>query len=305
MSDIPHLLLGSLLLRPYVFAFLALHLAGASALLGWRRTAAFTLITWAVALTAEASSIRTGVPFGWYFYVPETMGQELWIAGVPFFDSISFPFLLVASYGLAWWLLSGPCPTADPDARVRRRPGRLRHLVLTTALFVLADVIIDPVALRGDRWFLGRIYGYPEPGVYFGVPLANFVGWGVVGVTATALYHAWERRQPERVSAGFRGRGLLCPVLYFVVLAFNLTVTFALQEWWLGVCGVLVALPIVAITLRACTSAVALGVTQRGGCFHEVSLAAPMDADKIHPGQRFARQEAVPVRADARTDAFL
>lgn len=259
MIDVPRLLLGSLLLRPYVFAFLGAHLAGASALLGWRRTTAFTLITWGVAFTAEASSIRTGIPFGWYYYVPATAGQELWIAGVPFFDSISFPFLLMSSYGLAWWLLSG-----RGGGGLRARPRRMGHLILATTLFVMADVIIDPVALRGDRWFLGQIYGYPEPGLYFGIPVANFLGWGVVGWVATALYHAWERRQPELAAAAFRGRAWLCPWLYFVVLAFNLTVTFALQEWWLGLCGVLLALPVAAMTLRAYTCSGAFGVTPRG-----------------------------------------
>ena len=259
MLDIPRLLLGSLLLRPYVFAFLGLHLAGASALLGWRRTAAFTLITWGVAFAAEASSIRTGIPFGWYYYVPATAGRELWIAGVPFFDSISFPFLLVSSYGLAWWLLS-----ARAGRVLRPRPGRAGHLLLATGLFVLADVIIDPVALRGDRWFLGRIYGYPEPGLYFGIPVANFLGWAVVGLVATSLYHAWERRQAGLSAVAFRGRAWLCPGLYFVVLAFNLTVTFALQEWWLGLCGVLLTLPVAAVTLRACIASKAFGVTPRG-----------------------------------------
>ena len=259
MIEILRLLAGSLLLRPYVFAFLGAHLVGASALLGWRRTAVFTLVTWGVALAAEASSIRTGIPFGWYYYVPATAGQELWIAGVPFFDSISFPFLLVSSYGLAWSLLSAKC-----GARRRARPGRLGHLLLTTVLFVLADVIIDPVALRGDRWFLGRIYGYPEPGLYFGIPVANFLGWGVVGLVATSLYHAWERRQAELPAVAFRGRAWLCPGLYFVVLAFNLTVTVALQEWWLGLCGVLLALPVAAMTLRACIGSEAFGVTPRG-----------------------------------------
>lgn len=52
MSEIPGLLLGTLVLRPYVFAFLLVHLVGASALLGWRRTALFTLITWGVAFVA-------------------------------------------------------------------------------------------------------------------------------------------------------------------------------------------------------------------------------------------------------------
>jgi len=259
MVETLRLLAGSLLLRPYVFAFLGVHLAGASALLGWRRTAAFTLVTWGVAFAAEASSIRTGIPFGWYYYVPATAGQELWIAGVPFFDSISFPFLLVSSYGLAWWLLSGRRGTGKCA-----RPARMGHLLLTTTLFVLADVIIDPVALRGDRWFLGRIYGYPEPGLYFGIPVANFLGWAVVGLMATSLYHAWERRRAALPAVEFRGRAWLCPGLYFVVLAFNLTVAFALQEWWLGLCGVLLALPVAVMTLRGGIGSGAFGVTPRG-----------------------------------------
>lgn len=54
-------------------------------------------------------------------------------------------------------------------------------LGLTVALFTFSDVVIDPVALQDERWFLGNIYGYPQDGVYFGVPLANFAGWAVAG----------------------------------------------------------------------------------------------------------------------------
>jgi putative membrane protein len=256
MSDLARLLVGSLLLRPYVFVFLLLHLLGASTLLGWRRTAGFTLISWGVALAAEHSSIRTGIPFGWYFYIPRTAGRELWIAGVPFFDSLSFSFLLVASYGLAWYLLGSGHPSESrafaleaKKLRAVPRPGRMRHLMLATLFFVLIDVIIDPVALRGDRWFLGRIYGYPEPGAYFGVPLANFLGWGLVGGSATALYHAWESRLPGMVMANFDGRAAFCPGLYFIVLVFNLAVTLVLREWRLLLCGVLLTLPVLLWTL--------------------------------------------------------
>jgi len=255
-TEIPRLLLGSLLLRPYVFAFLLVHLLGASALLGWRRTAGFTLITWGVALLAEHSSIRTGIPFGWYYYIPRTADRELWIAGVPFFDSLSFTFLLVASYGLAWFLLAGARPSGRPafapavgSLRGVPRPGRVRHLVLASLLFVVIDMVIDPVALRGTRWFLGQIYGYPEPGAYFRVPVANFLGWAAVGGTATALYHAWEGRRRGMTTANFDGRAALCPGLYFVVLAFNLAVTVALGEWRLLLSGMLLALPILLWTL--------------------------------------------------------
>jgi putative membrane protein len=246
VADVSRLLLGTLCLRPYVFGFLALHLAGASGLLGWRRSLGFTGITWAVALAAEHSSIRTGIPFGRYYYLPQTADRELWIGGVPFFDSLSFSFLMVASYGLAWLLLSrrqgeGPeamAPVGWP------RPGRGWHLGLAAALMVLIDVVIDPVALRGDRWFLGQIYGYPQPGAYFGVPLANFLGWGVVGLVATALYHAWERHLPSLDRVTLRGRAILCPALYFLVALFNLAITAALGEWRLLLCSAAWMLPI-------------------------------------------------------------
>jgi len=114
---------------------------------------------------------------------------------------------------------------------------------------MLIDVVIDPVALRGDRWFLGRIYGYPEPGVYFGVPLANFLGWGVVGITAIALYHVWERRRGALATTSFAGRAALCPGLYYLVLAFNLVVTFALGEYRLLLSGILITVPIILWTL--------------------------------------------------------
>ena len=47
---------------------------------------------------------------------------------------------------------------------------------------MLLDVVIDPVAVRGDRRFLGHIFFYPEGGAYFGVPVFNFAGWTVVGM---------------------------------------------------------------------------------------------------------------------------
>src|SRR5437867_842688 len=79
-----HLLAGSVVLRPYVFVFLAVYLFAAVTRLGWRRAAAFTLLAWAVAYAAEFSSTRTGFPFGFYVYLDVTRDRELWLANVPF-----------------------------------------------------------------------------------------------------------------------------------------------------------------------------------------------------------------------------
>ncbi len=96
---------GSLLLRPYVFGFLAVYLTAAAAVWGWRRAAAFTAWAGGLAFAAEWSSTRTGFPFGLYHYTGATVGRELYLSNVPFFDPVSFTFLAYASLGLAGQLL--------------------------------------------------------------------------------------------------------------------------------------------------------------------------------------------------------
>jgi len=246
-------LLGkTLLLRPYVFLFLAIALAASTWLMGKQRTAVFFLLTWMTAFVCEFSSTRTGVPFGWYFYNGSTVGQELYISNVPFMDSLSLSFLLFTSYCLALVFLS---PAQGRGlAMVMRADRTLRTsfpiLGLTVMFFVLLDVVIDPVALRGDRWFLGKIYYYPDPGVHFGIPIANYVGWAVVGLVAFGLYQRLDRRLPDHGSDENVSRRLLfgC-ALYYGILAFNLAVTFWIGEPLIGVTGLLMYLPITAFLL--------------------------------------------------------
>src|SRR5687768_948551 len=100
-TSLPTLALGSLLLRPYVFAFLAIFVWMATRDLGAMRMLGFLTWGFAVAFVAEYASTRVGVPFGLYHYTGVTRGVELYLGNVPFFDSLSFPFLAYASYCLA------------------------------------------------------------------------------------------------------------------------------------------------------------------------------------------------------------
>ena len=99
--------------------------------------------------------------------------------------SISFSFLLYAAYSVTLCVLlpidrtstPGHPPLIplhfDPASRSSRRV-----LVSTALFFALLDMVIDPLALRGDRWFLGSIYLYADPGIHFGVPLTNYLWMG-------------------------------------------------------------------------------------------------------------------------------
>jgi uncharacterized membrane protein len=150
------LLGGTSVMRPYVVGFLACYLAAGIRDLGRARTFGFLLWGFLVALVAELSSTRGGLPFGLYHYTGDTAGAELFIGNVPLFSPLSFPFLAYASFCLARWTL-GPGWAGS-------RAGRLRLIALAGALMAVLDVVIDPLAVRDGRWFLGHIFFYPEGG---------------------------------------------------------------------------------------------------------------------------------------------
>ncbi len=217
---------GTLALRPYVFAFLAAYLVLAARDLGGRGAAA--LLAWgaAVAFAAEYASTRVGVPFGLYHYTGDTHGAELFLSNVPAFDSLSFPFLAYAAWCVARWAWPGARPVPTVGA--------------AGILMMLLDVVIDPLAVRGDRWFLGRVFYYPEGGVYFGVPLSNFAGWVLVGWAIVGGYVAAGRVVARRAALARRGPPGLGVLLYYGILAFNLVMTAWIGEPILLGAGILI-----------------------------------------------------------------
>jgi putative membrane protein len=107
------------------------------------------------------------------------------------------------------------------------------------------DVVIDPLAVLGDRWFLGRVFWYPDGGPYFGVPLSNFAGWWLVGALGVGGY-LW------LAGKGAIGREPTMGVaLYYVVLVFNLALTAWIQEWLLLASGLTLHLLLAATLVMA------------------------------------------------------
>jgi putative membrane protein len=237
LVELARLLAGTFVHRPYVFAFLGCYLVLARRQLGGRGLLLYTGLSYAIAFGAEYSSTRDGFPFGRYVYVDGARSTELWISNVPLWDSLSFVFL---SY-FSWILAAGLLAPRGPGASARG----LGSAMLGGALMMLLDVVIDPLTLLGDRWFLGRIYYYPEPGPYFGVTVSNFGGWFLVGAATIAAF--------QRVSGMLRLELGPVPVagaagVYAGVLLFNLTITAWIGEWRLFAASAAVA----GATLAAC-----------------------------------------------------
>ena len=251
------ILVGTFTMRPYVFAFFGAFLLACVPHVGWRRTLAFTAVGYLIAFASEWLSINTGFPYGWYYYIDTTSHRELWVAGVPFFDSLSYVFLAYCSYATALFILSPlrfrRWNAATLETRAIRRS--LSALILGAFLQTFLDIIIDPVALQGRRWFLGQIYGYRENGIHFGVPLSNYGGWLLTSLLLVAAFQVIDARRLSDAPKGVCDlpfRALLGPVLYLSVLLFNIGVTLWIGERFMALCGMLMfALPILIVSVLA------------------------------------------------------
>jgi putative membrane protein len=228
------LLVKTIALRPYVFCFLAAFVVIALGEIGPMRTLVWSVLGYAVAFACEYASTRNGFPFGLYHYLDgATRGRELWISNVPFMDSLSFVFLSFVGYATARRLLRVP---AKPPGSIPLTP---RLLGLGTLLMVAIDLVCDPVALRGDRWFLGKLYDYAEPGAFFGVPLTNYLGWALVGAVVLGTMGALERAGWLRGAPLYRlpGAPALLTAFYAALVLFNVAIAFRIgiaPVGWLG-----------------------------------------------------------------------
>jgi putative membrane protein len=257
MDHIFDILIGTFSMRPYVFAFFAAFLLACVPHVGWRRTLQFTVAGYLIAFSSEWLSINTGFPYGWYYYIETTKNKELWVAGVPFFDSLSYVFLAYCSYSTALFILS-PLKAWRWNLvtlETRRIRRSISALILGSFLQTFLDIVIDPVALQGHHWFLGQIYGYREQGIHFGVPLSNYAGWLLTSLFLVGAFQLIDARRFEDAPKGVCNlpmRSLLGPVLYLSVLIFNWGMTVWIGESFMALTGILMyTLPILMVTILA------------------------------------------------------
>lgn len=219
------LVAGTVIHRPYVYAFFVCYLAFAWRHLRGRDVMLYTLLSYGIAFAAEYSSTRNGFPFGKYVYVEDTRVDELWVSNVPFWDSLSFVFL---SY-FSWIVAASVVDPRSPSSALLKPVTA----IMGGVLMMLLDVVIDPLTLLGDRWFLGRIYYYPQGGPYFGVTLSNFAGWFFVGTMTIFAFQRLCSARGESWTELSTERSRMALGVYAGVLIFNLAITAWIGEWLL------------------------------------------------------------------------
>jgi len=160
---------------------------------------------------AESVSLRTGFPFGHYYFT-DVMGPKIF----------QLPVLLALAYlgigYVAWILALLILGYAKPivGTRVLALP------FLASLIMVAWDLSMDPNWSTLDRAWIWR-----DGGAYFGVPASNFFGWFLTAYVYYQAFALYCRANPIP-AAPARPRFWLPPILIYAVCALGNPLTLRL-----------------------------------------------------------------------------
>lgn len=141
---------------------------------GWPFASAFLVFALIFFLAVELAGTITGTLFGAYHF-NSNMPSHLF-GLVP----ILVPF--------GWFIISYLAFATSATLFPKDAPLLLRTAV-ATALFVAYDLVADPNHVYRGGWT------YPEGGAYCGIPLQNFVAWGIIGFVSFLLLEIVKPRE--------------------------------------------------------------------------------------------------------------
>lgn len=165
--------------------------------------AVFTVACLTVGAAIESLSLRTGFPFGHYYFT-NVMGPR--VRGLP--------ALLVLAYlgiGYCSWVL------AVLILRVREKPMRASRRVAVPALAACIMLAWD-LSMEADWSTVDKAWIWRDGGLCFGVPISNFLGWYLTAYLFFQIFALYCSRC-DLVPTGTPMRYWRMPVLLYATCA--------------------------------------------------------------------------------------
>jgi putative membrane protein len=131
--------------------------------LGWKKALLILVLLSLYALAIETFAIITGFPYSPFTYT-EMIGYKLFN-----YTPYTVPFAYAPLFLGCIYLAS--IKTAN----------KIYFIFLTALLVLWADLVLDPAAVALNFW------KYQWPGIFYQVPLMNFLGWILTGTLASAI----------------------------------------------------------------------------------------------------------------------
>jgi uncharacterized membrane protein len=163
---------------------------------GLARTVRTFVVVTVLSYLAELLGSTTGFPFGKYHYTEVLQPQ---IAGVPLLVPLAWMMMLPPAWAIAEIIMGKTKPLHHEvhEGAQRKLLEKLRAFVpacpaflggvvvklclLSALAFTAWDLFLDPQMVSFGFWV------WEIPGLYFGIPLGNYIGWIVVSAIITLV----------------------------------------------------------------------------------------------------------------------
>lgn len=191
-------------LAPAVFA-----LVHGSILYRVRGMLAFSIFCMGVGGICECLSLRTGFPFGHYYFT-DLMGPKV----------LDVPVLLVLAYlgiGYCSWVVG--VVLLGYRSTPLTRAGVFALACVAGFIMTAWDMSMDAIWSTLDRAWIWR-----DGGMFFGVPLSNFAGWYLAAFLFYLAFAIYCRKNPPRMQPTGRGLWRVAILFYGVCAGGNLLV---------------------------------------------------------------------------------
>ncbi len=157
--DVPGASVGSFIANGVIFAPAAISLF---LWLGPRRASISLIALAAFAYAIETTGLVTGLPYGEFIY-GEALGPKAF-GLVPYLLPVSYLPLVLGAVGAGWG------------------SGTASRVIKTALILAAIDLVLDPGAVRLGFW------EYASGGIYYGVPISNYLGWMISGALAAVVF---------------------------------------------------------------------------------------------------------------------
>jgi|DewCreStandDraft_4_1066084.scaffolds.fasta_scaffold02581_23 putative membrane protein len=156
-----------------------------------KRTAFLLFITGLTGFFFEVTGVHTGLPFGSYEYL-DTVKPS--VAGVP------LPMIS------AWIVLPAFVIQLFSEWKV----DGIKKILSSALCLTFIDLLIDPVAVGPMKF-----WRWENPGIYYGIPFINFIGWFVVSIIVFMILRNAPGKNSWHLNIGYS------LILFFTIIAIS------------------------------------------------------------------------------------
>ena len=175
---IPLPISGMCILITFLLSFFLFSLTHAAFCYGWRSALVFAVLTLIITLIFESIGVTTGIIYGRYYYT-DFSGYKFF-GLIPFYIPIAWFMMIYPSYVISGLII----PKHNKISLIYS----IERWVMAGIVMTAWDLTMDP--RLSTEW---GFWVWIDKGVWFGVPIHNYIGWLITAITIYILYDIYNK----------------------------------------------------------------------------------------------------------------